>query len=1264
MPSMMFTEGLDRDALKWVREGHGAGALHSHDRMDALRAVRGAGAGGLGMPPPEKFRSGHLPRASVPASALRTSASSASDMDESSDADEEEVEVCSGRYSVDSSPRLRDELPRRTAVPLYRYANVPGHQSYYSSDGYSDLSSSRDTALPRAKPRPQQPQLQPRAAAYVEKEEYSDSAGSSEFSSQPVGRSNGVASKGGYASEYSHTGPARREVSNAVPKARVAANKPSNSRNYQQEHYSAHVPARDNVKSSPKRNRMGHVQDGLSDVPSAPPIHDCSQEASPAPHSHTRTCANASASDGSTVKKEEHSDGILGANLPEKTTRSTLNGRHISRPSSSIPLRVPTFHASLQGPWYSVLAYDACVRLCLHAWARGCMEAPVFLENECTLLRDTFSLQDVLLRSEEELMTKRASELVTEGAASKPKKTIGKMKVQVRKVRMSVDMPSGCSFSSLPVVKFDSVRHRLSNVQSSITSGWESVRRVQVSPHLPPNSSFSKHSLAYMQASAQYIKQVSGLLKVGVTTLRSSSADEIQQETYSCKLRLKSSPEDDVIPMQPGSGETHVFFPDSLGDDLIIDVSDSKGKPCGRVVAQVATMAEEPADKLRWWSIYREPEHELVGRIHLYVQYTTAADENNTKYGSVAETVAYDIALEVAMKAQHIQQRNLVLQGSWKWLLTEFASYYGVSDAYTKLRYLSYIVDIATPTADWLNLVHELLLPVLMKSHGTAPLSHQENRILGEVEEQIEQTLAMVFENYKCLDDSVVSGLVEDFRPPTGLAASALEPAIKLYSLLHDVLSPEAQLRLCGYFQAAARKRSRRHMLETDEFVAGNSEGIKMDLVSFTTAYQKMKSLCHNLRNEIFTDIEIHNHHILPSFVDLPNLTASIYSVELSNRLRSFLVACPPAGPSSPVADLVIATADFQKDLASWNISPIKAGVDAKELFHLYIVLWIEDKRRALLENCRLDKIKWSGVRTQHMTTPFVDEMYDLLKNTLTEYEVIICRWPDYIFVLENAIADVEKAVIDSLEKQYADILAPLKDCIAPKKFGLKYVQKLTKRNSTCPYIVPEDLGILLNTMKRLLDVLRPQIESHLRSWSSCIPHGGNTAAIGERLSEVTVTLRAKFRNYMQAVVEKLSENTRMQNTTKLKKIIQDSKELVMESDIRSRMQDLKDQLIEAINHAHKVSEVHVFVAICRGLWDRMGKDVLSFLENRKENKAWYKGARVAVSVLDDTFASQMQQLLGNTLQQKDLEPPRSIMEVRSILCKDAPRQKNSSFYY
>lgn len=60
--------------------------------------------------------------------------------------------------------------------------------------------------------------------------------------------------------------------------------------------------------------------------------------------------------------------------------------------------------------------------------------------------------------------------------------------------------------------------------------------------------------------------------------------------------------------------------------------------------------------------------------------------------------------------------------------------------------------------------------------------------------------------------------------------------------------------------------------------------------------------------------------------------------------------------------------------------------------------------------------------------------------------------------------------------------------------------------------------------MKRMLDVLRPKMEAQFRQWGSCIPEGGNVIP-GERLSEVTVMLRAKFRNYLQAVVEKLIEN-------------------------------------------------------------------------------------------------------------------------------------------
>ncbi|GMH00239.1 hypothetical protein Nepgr_002078 [Nepenthes gracilis] len=1256
----MFTQGLDNNALKWVREGSVRDEVplsfsKQRARIDPILNTQSASRG-FGLPSTGKFRSGHLPPGAIPVSGLIPENDSVygSDNDITS---EEEEDAYGGRYSLDSSPQ-EDRVP---CSSNYRYSNtrpLPRRPNYASDYTYSDVNSSVEVSVKRdgnesGMSMKENGRYPVGRNGYMEVEdESSDSAASSELSSMQMGSNIGTAShsKANISEGYTSSATSRMNIESATEKQVHAKN---------------------------TQNRKFFDDD---DTPSAPPFSASGTETNqnvgciPVPVAQNRTYG---ADSNSPLSKNEEnnvkiiSSGFnpkddLGNKMPGPYARNAASTESAGS-SGSHAARLPTFHASTQGPWHSVIAYDACVRLCLNAWARSCMEAPIFLENECALLRNAFGLQQTLLQSEEEILAKRTSELATEGAAPKPKKMIGKMKVQVRKVRMGLDPPTGCSFASLkaPTLSLESARNHLSNLQIRLSSGWQAVRRICLVLDKPAGCSFSRKSLAYVQAGTQYIKQVSGLLKVGVTTLRqNSSSFEPLQESHSCLLRIKSSPEDDAVRMQPGSGETHVFFPDGLGDDLIVEVQDSKGKTCGRVVAQVATVADDPSDKLRWWSIYQEPEHELVGKIQLYINFSKCSDENShLKCGSVAETVAYDLVLEVAMKVQQFQQRNLLLHGQWKWLLEEFASYYGVSDAYTKLRYLSYVMDVATPTADCLTLVYELLYPVAIKGNMKSTLSHQENRILGEVQDQIEQILALVFENYKSLDETLSSGVVDVFKQATGLAAPALEPAVKLYTLLHDILTPEAQTKLCRYFQAAAKKRSKRHLAETDEFVATNNEGTLLDNVTMATAYQKMKTLCLNIRNEVFTDIQIHNHHILPSFIDLPNLSASIYSVELCYRVREFLIACPPTGPSPPVAELLIATSDFQRDLANWNISPIKGGVDAKELFHLYIVVWIKDKRAAMLESCKLDKVKWSGVRTQHSTTPFVDDMYERLKDMLNDYEVIICRWPEYTFVLENAIADVEKATVEALDKQYADVLSPLKENLMPKKFGLRYVQKLTKR-SVPAYVAPDELGILLNSLKRMLDVLRPKIEAQFKSWGSCIQDGGGSQVLGERLSEVTVMLRAKFRNYVQAVVEKLAENTRLQNATKLKKILQDSKESVSESEVRMRMQLLKEQLTSTMNHLHSIFETHVFIAMCRGFWDRMGQDILTFLENRKENRSWYKGCRSAVSILDDTFASQMQQLLGNSLQEKDIEPPRSILEVHSMLCKDAQSQKDNTFYF
>lgn len=59
----------------------------------------------------------------------------------------------------------------------------------------------------------------------------------------------------------------------------------------------------------------------------------------------------------------------------------------------------------------------------------------------------------------------------------------------------------------------------------------------------------------------------------------------------------------------------------------------------------------------------------------------------NLQGGPVVETLIYDLVLEAAMRAQHFHTKNLHMNGIWKWLLDEFANYYGVSKAYTKLRY-------------------------------------------------------------------------------------------------------------------------------------------------------------------------------------------------------------------------------------------------------------------------------------------------------------------------------------------------------------------------------------------------------------------------------------------------------------------------------------------------------------------------------------------------------------------------------------------------
>lgn len=127
-----------------------------------------------------------------------------------------------------------------------------------------------------------------------------------------------------------------------------------------------------------------------------------------------------------------------------------------------------------------------------------------------------------------------------------------------------------------------------------------------------------------------------------------------------------------------------------------------------------------------------------------------------------------------------------------------------------------------------------------------------------------------------------------------------LFPGKKIYIICQVVLSESYISRNDSYFhvsgfQVAAKKRSKRHLAETDEYITSTIEGTLLDTDAMSTAYQKMTSLCMNFKNEIFTDIQIHNQDVLPRYnimISLVLFTAKmniIRPIQYHNKYNAFI---------------------------------------------------------------------------------------------------------------------------------------------------------------------------------------------------------------------------------------------------------------------------------------------------------------------------------------------------------------------------------------
>ncbi|WZZ76039.1 hypothetical protein YC2023_087409 [Brassica napus] len=150
---------------------------------------------------------------------------------------------------------------------------------------------------------------------------------------------------------------------------------------------------------------------------------------------------------------------------------------------ASIQVSEASYTISARGTSHAVVSYDACVRLCLHAWAKGCMEARMFLENECALLREAFGVKEHLSLLEEEMLVSQSSQAPHEGVAPKPKKNIGKMMVQVWRVKTDLDAAptgNGILYVEPSLKKIEKLRVHFSNISTRISSKWRALKKINL----------------------------------------------------------------------------------------------------------------------------------------------------------------------------------------------------------------------------------------------------------------------------------------------------------------------------------------------------------------------------------------------------------------------------------------------------------------------------------------------------------------------------------------------------------------------------------------------------------------------------------------------------------------------------------------------------------------------------------------------------------------------------------------------------------------
>ncbi|CAI5504212.1 unnamed protein product [Closterium sp. Naga37s-1] len=198
------------------------------------------------------------------------------------------------------------------------------------------------------------------------------------------------------------------------------------------------------------------------------------------------------------------------------------------------------------------------------------------------------------------------------------------------------------------------------------------------------------------------------------------------------------------------------------------------------------------------------------------------------------------------------------------------------------------------------------------------------------------------------------------------------------------------------------------------------------------------------------------------SFVDLPELTAGVYMVELQRRVNQFLLAVPPQHPLPHVKNLLHATADVEDRLMLWGhprslllasfLPPCHLeqqgalGLDARELFGVYVEAWIRERTHTLMDVCRAPK-QWRGGADQ--------------RSPLVSFLRLTVSLPSNVVGGATIFESTQKST------QWA-VLASMSDCNATSSFMEEVYGVINSLLRVAPMLISSPSSLACFTIERL----------------------------------------------------------------------------------------------------------------------------------------------------------------------------------------------------